>query len=439
MADNDRIEHISEETIERFSMRDLPHNELADVPGHIEECQACESKFVTSLKHQRESSDLSFTLAPEFWLRHEHLDYEQLVTLVENRLDATDRELIEAHVQGCPTCNEDVRSFLAFHKQIAPEMSVSYAPSEARPTAKPSSALTWLPSFRWKPAYSAAAVAVVIVLLVGAVFLLTRRTNNQPAQSPTPGSTPTIASNVPSPTASPSESPIENPSSAEAIVLNDQGRTIAIDKSGRIEGLDDVAPATRNEIAQVVLSGKIDRPSILKDLNGEQTGLRGGNSNQPFKLISPTRTVIVSDRPLFKWNRMQEATGYTVYVTDAAGQIVSKSEPLSPDNRVWTATKPLKRGEIYAWTVTAVVDGKEITSPGPSAPEMKFQVLSARDLAQLNQLKRTRSHLALGLFYARTGLISEAAREFQVLLRKNPDSSFAKRVVAQIQSLQRPS
>lgn len=432
MAETDKTTHISESKLERFSVRNLSETELTNVAGHLTECPDCQAEFVSTLRRQRGTANLSFSLSPEFWLRHEHLDYEQLVALSENRLDATDRGLVEAHVQGCPTCKEDVRSFLAFREQIAPEISVSYAPSEARPTAKPSSRLKWLPIMRWRPAYSAAAVMVVILLLVGTALLLTRRTNNQQAQSPTPGSTPAVASNVSSPIALPSESPVETPSSAEAIVLEDQGRTITIDKSGRIEGLDDVAPERRNEIAQVVLSGKIDRPSILRELNGQPTGLRGGNSNQPFKLIFPTRTVIVSDRPVFKWNSMQGATAYTVYVTNAAGQIITKSETLRPDSRVWTATNPLKRGDLYAWTVTAVVDGKEITSPGSSAPEMKFQVLSARDLAQLNQLKRTRSHLALGWFYARTGIRDKADDEFRLVLKHNPNVVLIRRLRQEI-------
>lgn len=158
----------------------------------------------------------------------------------------------------------------------------------------------------------------------------------------------------------------------------------------------------------------IDRPAILRALGGEDSALRGGNRGQPFKLISPTRTVIVSARPTFKWDTVLGATAYTVYVNDASGQIVARSDELTPDRREWLVPKPLKRGEIYAWTVTALVDGKEIVSPGPSAPEMKFQVLSAPHLAQLSQLRRAGSHLALGVFYARAGMITETQHEFEI-------------------------
>ena len=67
--------------------------------------------------------------------------------------------------------------------------------------------------------------------------------------------------------------------------------------------------------------------------------------------------------------------------------MVTKSDALTPDRNDWLVPTPLKRGEIYAWTVTAVVDGKEITSPGPSAPEMKFQVLSAANLPAIESAK----------------------------------------------------
>ena len=98
---------------------------------------------------------------------------------------------------------------------------------------------------------------------------------------------------------------------------------------------------------------------------------------------------------------------------------------------------PLKRAEIYSWTVVAVIDGKEIVSPGPASPEMKFQVLSAGSLQQLNKLKKTRSHLALGVFYAREGMTAEAESEFRILLRDNPSSRVAKKLLAQVRFIQK--
>ena len=107
--------------MELFCARGLPETELATAARHLANCSDCHQQFVATLRRHREVADLSFTLAPEFWFRHEHVDYEQLVGLADNKLDAADREVIDVHLKVCPSCREDVRSFLAFREQIAPE------------------------------------------------------------------------------------------------------------------------------------------------------------------------------------------------------------------------------------------------------------------------------------------------------------------------------
>jgi tetratricopeptide (TPR) repeat protein len=105
------------------------------------------------------------------------------------------------------------------------------------------------------------------------------------------------------------------------------------------------------------------------------------------------------------------------------------SKALLFSNRGQALTHSLKRGEVYLWTVVAIIDGKEIVSPGPAAPEMKFQVLSTRSLEQLNNLKKTRSHLALAVFYANAGLTAEAQQEFRELVRLNPKSKVTSKLL----------
>ena len=424
-------------------MRNLPDAQLSTVSEHVSECSGCGAELVSTLRRQRGESELSFTLAPEFWLRHDHLDYAQLVDLAENKLDATDRELIDAHFRVCQVCQEDVKSLLAFREQIAPEMAVSYAPIGKESVGEPSSSLGWWRALVWKPIYSAALVAIGMALVIGAIFLLNRRTNNQqvqqvPAAQVSPISTPAVTINIASPTGSPSKSPIETPSSQEPVIaLSDRGGTITVDNSGNVSGLEDVPGSTRDEIAQVLLSERLDAPAILKELRGQEGGLRGSNNKQPFKLISPSRAVIVSDLPMFSWEKAQGASAYKVYVNDLAGHEVARSEELPPESINWRLQKALKRGEIYSWTVVAVVDGKEIVSPGPSSPEMKFRILSTNSLQQLNELLKTRSHLALGVFYAREGMSAEAQHQFEILARDNSGSRKTNKLLRQIQSWQR--
>jgi hypothetical protein len=192
--------------------------------------------------------------------------------------------------------------------------------------------------------------------------------------------------------------------------------------------------ATRDQIAKVLSSERLERPAILKELGGQAAGLRGSKNTAPFRLIAPSRTVIVTDRPTLKWEKAPAATSYRVYVNDVTGHVVNKSDELPSETSEWKVTQLLKRGEVYVWTVVAVVDGKEVVSPGPAAPEMKFHVLSIRSLEQLNTLKKTRSHLALGVFYANAGLIAEAQQEFRQLVRLNPKSEVAIKLLKAVSS-----
>jgi len=327
---------------------------------------------------------------------------------------------------------ENVRSLPAVQTEIAPETEVSYAPIEQEPTRR---------GLAWKPIYAAAIIVIGIALVIGAALQLKRRAENLRAKEAqaSPALTPDDrAVNDLSPLPTPNESPVENPDSSAAIIaLNDRAGMVTVDNGGNVSGLDDVPAPTRDDIAKALLSERIARPAILKDLAGKENALRGSENAQPFKLISPSRAVIVSDRPGLKWERVSGASSYRVYVSDSAGQGMATSEELPSERTEWLLPKPLKRGEIYVWTVVAVVDGKEIASPGPSAPEMKFQVLSARNLQQLTQLKKTGSNLALGVFYSREGMIPGAEREFQALVRENPGSVVAKKLLVGVQSWQK--
>ena len=111
---------------------------------------------------------------------------------------------------------------------------------------------------------------------------------------------------------------------------------------------------------------------------------------------------------------------------------VKNREPA--DQTRWTLATSLKRGEMYVWEVEATIDGKKVVSPGQSAAQMKFKILSVSSAQELDQLKKARSHLAVGVFYAREGMVAEAEHEFQILARDNPQSQVIKKLLKQIQS-----
>lgn len=430
--------------MERFCAKSLPEAELLRIGQHVAQCEACHDQFVEGLRRQNPSTGVAFTLAPEFWFRHDHIDFNQLVSIAEKNLDDTQQEIIDIHVQACEKCREDVRYFLEFRQKTAPEMRVSYASirSESKQSARP-----WI---HWLPKSAVAAVAVLLaisaIILLGT--LLKRRDipieakKNEPSQiSATPSPTPSNPINAFNPrgtevpqlrrTASPAET--NTPTTLAA--FKDESGDILLDRDGEIAGLGSLPVSARREIAEAVVAEKVSRPEILNELAEGDSTLRGNNTGPPFELLSPERLVIVENQPTFRWQQLTGATSYRVILGDNNGHEVVTSTELSADTSQWTPSNRLNRGQVYSWSVVAVLDGKEIVSPGPSSPEMKFQVLADSSLKQLTEIKKTRSHLALGIFYSKVGLLKEAEREFRKLVQLNPQSQVANKLLRSVRAL----
>src|SRR5262249_16558203 len=121
-------------------------------------------------------------------------------------------------------------------------------------------------------------------------------------------------------------------------------------------------------------------------------------------------------------------------IYDADFNEVAVSPQLS--NTVWIVTRSLERGRTYSWQVTARAGDKEVSSPVKPAPEARFMTL---DRAKANELANAKSaaagsHLTLGVLYAQAGLLDDAERELQALLRANPKSTLAQRLLRSVRA-----
>ena len=429
--------HLSTLQVQQLCVSALPEDELVAAAVHTTECQSCHDRFVEELKQQRGSTPLNFTLEPEFWFQHEHVDFDQLVALADKTLDQDTEEIINIHLKTCESCREDVRSFLAFRNTTAREKNVTFGPIDYQPThdipTRP-----WWQRLKTRPAYAVAAIALVALAVLIGVIALNRRSgpleaNTQDHQNPDIERTANVSS---SPAPSVVSSPSSGTDSEKVAILKDSLGEVTIDKNGRITGLDELSENNRQYIARAALSEQLEPPDVLRHLSGEQSGLRGNdNVRQGFRLLNPVRRVVIEDRPLFRWESLPGVSSYRVYVSDVNGNQVAESEELPPTKTQWKAPRPLPRGRVFSWTVIAVVDGKKVVSPSASAPEMKFAVVSAENLQELTSLKRSNSHLALGVSYARAGLLKDAEREFQSLLKLNPQSELARKLLRGVRSI----
>jgi len=449
--------------MERFCARTLEVSKMAAIGEHMADCPECQRLFHDFFQKRRAFAPVVIDLSPEKWLRDEHLDYEWLTAYVDDAMEKDEREMTELHLQLCDQCREEVEEFIAWQQEIEPELKIRYMPDD------PASSRKWVwGSWDWlrmirKPAY-----AFAVLLAIGAAITLTilllksgpnswdgQQANASPSPSVQVSTTPIVNSSpapdlVVKPTPQIRASPRTQSQQAgsnnappstittatkTAISLNDGNRVVTIDTSGRLTGLAKLPPELERSIKRVLLSEEIEHPTTLTDLEGNKGDLRGEGNPSSFKLLSPTRIVVSDDRPVFKWESLRGAESYRVYVSDSRSRKVADSGLLPRTETQWSSSLLLKRGQVYSWTVGAVVNGEEIVSPSASEPEVKFKVLPEEKVRELNLLKQTtNSHLALGVFYAQAGMIAEAEREIQELADRNSTSPIARRFLNTIRS-----
>jgi hypothetical protein len=417
------FDHIPDKQMKAFCARALKVSELDAIAEHIAACSRCQWLFQETLKRGRRDKTRSVSLSPADWFRHEHLDYDRLESFAENRLDAEETAIVNLHLETCAVCREDVRSFLEFKEATENEPPQRRAPELHSPAPEePSSG--WKPSaIRRKPAYTVAALLIIGSAVLAAILF--SRQGATGSQSRIPGSSST-ASSPPPAAPSPSVPGALNPTdSGEGAMdsLVDGARIIRFSESGIVSGLETFPGGTRQNIAEALLTGEPKRSVDLSEL------LSGSESGSSAGLLYPRRVVITEDRPTFRWAPVAEASSYQVRVSDSNGNRITSSGQLSSDTTQWKPATRLRRGIVYSWGVSATVNGEEV------AAQVRFKLLRGEKLGELAMLKdQYQSHLALGLFYLREGVLVEARREFELLVKDNPNSSIAAKLLNQSQS-----
>jgi hypothetical protein len=467
-------EHISRMQIEKFHARTLDVPEMIATWEHLDACDDCHRLFQEAFRSRRQGAPITFNPSAEYWFKDEHFDYETLAAYIDKTLDSEMREIADIHLTVCNDCRRELNSLAAFRKESEPELKVRYGPDT------PSSVTGWFsslwnwPPVVWKPAHTFAMLIIIGLAIAAMMFLIKPGSDKKstagdltglaPSPSPAASTSPSPNDSDKSITRSPEPGSTPKPNSitsqvqskpphhqsgqrnrtklrarfpAETVVaLNDDGRRVSIDSSGRLRGLGDLSPELQQSIEEFLTAEEVKRPDILAEINGVKSDLRGTGDKPSLGLLSPVGVVIAEDRPVFKWEPLAGATAYRVQVSDSPSREPISSDLLPETVTQWTPVEALRRGKVYSWIVIATVDGKEVVSPSVSTPEVKFKVLEEERARELSLLKRVNSRLALGVFYSREGMLAEAEREFQILVESNPQLPMVKRLTRIIRAWQ---
>ena len=421
------MEHLTQKQVDDYSSHQLNAAELLAVSDHLGTCEVCRVRVEGEL-----SSDVAFLALheeafSENGLERAHLTAVQTADYVDQNLSGEALQVVDDHLSGCEQCAVAVADLRAFRNEIAPSLERRYGPAPVGGWRQRFASLFKVGPV---PVWGGAVLAVLVLAAIAWVVWRTPREQQQEVVvvSPTPVVQPT-----------PLLEPTSQPQTAPVVAqLNDGEGVLSLDQEGKLSGANTLPPAYQNLVKKALTSQRIERSSQLQGLTRQQSSLMG-TDNQPreFSVLEPVGSVLLSDRPAFRWSTMEGATGYVVEVYDDQFKLAASSPTLT--GRSWAMPQSLPRGKIYSWQVKAIRDGQEVTSPRPPAPQAKFRILDQAKATELARAKRAyaSSHLTLGLLYADAGLLKEAEQEFRLLLRSNPNSPLARNLLRQVQSLRR--
>ncbi len=424
----------------RYHDRRLPFVETLGLNEHMASCARCHLQYEKLYQLPDKLAPIEVNLSEVADDEPLHLLFEEeIVPYVEGRLNGIGREIVESHMGLCARCESDVHDLLEFKGELesstgSESLSVTTVPGQSR----------FLSSPQWSLAL-AAAVIIALAILVSVVLLRSRIAGEQPqiTEHETANDTQGSQGNDAPATGTdltPNQPEKQFVAHLEAVVdLKDGGRRITLDKQANLEGLEALPFTSQRAIRAALIAGAMTKPEILSQLRGDPGLLRDGQQSggAPFALLTPAGTVVLDDRPTFRWQAFSSATAYVVSVFDADFNRVAKSEML--ETTQWRVPQPLRRDAVYSWQVSALVDGKEMTSPVKPSPDVRFKIIESAKEAELRRIRKIypNSHLTLGVLYAQAGLRADAEREFLALARANPRAVVAKSLLRSIRAWRR--
>ena len=426
-------EHLTQKQGEHYCRQKLSAPELLAVSDHLGTCEACRRQVESAMG----GDSAFFALRSEVFdataetrnLVREHPTVEQTAAYVDERLGGEELQLMTDHLSSCEQCAVAVDDLRAFKNQIVDGLRHECRPAPVSPRTEGwrHRVVASLPPFFQRSPALALGTALTVLLLAVTGLLIWRALQEKEVKQEI-----VVTPPRPSEDAAP-------PLSAPVIArLNDGEGAITLDRDGKLSGVEQLPPAHQGMLKEALAGQRIERSLMLKGLTRRSSSLMSGdNQGKTFSVLEPVGRVLLSDRPEFSWSRLDGATGYVVEVYDGQFNLVATSPILTELS--WATEHPLKRGGVYGWQVKAIKEGQEFKSPRPPAPQAKFRIL---DQAKANELTQARqayasSHLALGLLYAQDGMLEEAEREFRALVKANPDSEIARRLLENLLATRR--
>lgn len=452
-------EHLTPERMYEYARRALDPNDLLAADDHLIACAGCRSRIVDDAGLRATVSSLEREIRAALPSGPEHLPYDQIESLAEDRLRGAAREIAETHSETCASCRAeiaDLKGFAAAFRESRRAAAAALVAAAVRPPIRPggsaghaaarpiaagaeadagetplfsaaassatASGRSWMP----RPAFVVAFVLVAVVA-AGGWFLRARNTALKEKVAELTRQNETLAGRAAE--ADELRARMEKqageaaagapgagapaaaaPAAAVTIALKDRGGDVGLDGDGQLTGLDQLPVAEGRAVAMALRHAKVEVASIAASL---ALPAPAADSVAPAP-VSPAGTVVRGQRPTLSWDPVTGAVSYTVVVSDESGVVAARVENVR--GHVWTVPRPLRRGATYTWRVSvkgtaqaaaATPAGSAGAAPearadAPAAPaasastgSARFRVLDRDESAALDRLLKNSGGSAL--------------------------------------------
>jgi tetratricopeptide (TPR) repeat protein len=416
----------------------MPALDTLIVNEHLAVCEDCYYKFQTKtlLASTYDFARTDLKAAEKEAL--EHLSFDQILAYIDDEIDLVERGIAGVHLETCSECDdvyEDLRKFksdLAYGKVYAPLPKQQFREKVA---------VIWEACRLPFKIAAATAAAASLIWFIRTYHQTATQLDDLQQRIAALRTDESALTELKSQLERLSRENRELQSSAKSlklsgitpnslIAINDLGGRVVLDDRGEINGVGFASADEQQAVIDALRSGRVKESAELSNLIGEKRRLMGSGNRQSLP-IAPVGIVVATTQPTFRWKPVSGAAAYTITIHSNDLRETVTSQALTGTQ--WTALH-LSRDRTYSWQIRAIKGNSEIISPAPDAREARFRILSQAEVDKLERIKATysKSHLTLGVIYARMGLFSEAEKEFRALLKANPGSNTVKQLLRSV-------
>ncbi|MCX8052469.1 MAG: zf-HC2 domain-containing protein [Armatimonadetes bacterium] len=425
---------VSEKELERFLQADMKPEMLVALDEHIATCATCRVALETLPVRAQAIAEFG----AEIIGANDCPDYERLSAFIEETLESAELKSVEAHVKLCEPCARDVERMISLRSQAALREKVRVRPGGTRQTNVWAIGLWWRKVVAGLAAAGVIAAAVVIlreppkehiakpVAVTTTPSFPTPKPEQKPDVTPPRPSQATLVANKPNET---------RPVNSRTIPLLKDGKYQIVKSHGKVDlvRIDGKSIRTPLEaqvaalISEKIATGRI-KPSEPVRVAMNTIHIRSEEYSPPPtapKQMFPVGIVVMSNRPLFRWTTVDLADSYRIIVTDKDGNEVFVG---TTDKTGLKLTTPLEHGRVYFWRVGVRFNKNDTWANSPAAG---FRIVSKDDIEKIEAVRKHMpgSRLALATIYESVGLYGEAEEQYRAVLRANPASALARRLM----------